>query len=130
MNLKLIRKEFKDDGIFGVLITETGTVLAQTLEHSYDGLPKLEPGNYTCVRGQHELHSGPIETFEITGVDGHKGILFHPGNTEADSEGCVLLGRSRQGDTIIHSREDFNAFLALQQNVRSFELVVLDAPGA
>ena len=34
------------------------------------------------------------ETFEVTGVPGRANILFHHGNTEEDTEGCILLGSS------------------------------------
>jgi hypothetical protein len=36
----------------------------------------------------------PFETFEITGVPDHTGILLHPGNYDGDSSGCVLLGQN------------------------------------
>lgn len=32
--------------------------------------------------------------WEVTGVDGRTYIMFHPGNTLDDSEGCILPGES------------------------------------
>lgn len=137
MNLKLNRTDFREDGIFGQLLDEADGEVAVTLEHSYDsGLgdgsyaPKLPPGTYQCVRGQHQLHSGPpFITFEITNVPGHTNILLHVGNYNEDSEGCVLLGRRVLDDgmgkrMITSSRNTFNKFMDLQNNCNEFTLTV------
>ena len=95
----LKRKEF---GVGGIIsdFTFHGELspFMVTLEHAYffNGAytPKLHNGVYTCVRGPHRLH-GMIDffsTFEITKVSGHSGILFHWGNYNEDSEGCILTG--------------------------------------
>lgn len=123
--LTLRRKEWKSDGIFSELCAGD-EVLFQTLEHSYDCKPKIPNGTYTCVRGMHALSSGPpFVTFEITGVDGHKGLLFHCGNANRDSEGCVLVGMERSGDMILKSREAFANFMHMLEGVKSFQLTVI-----
>ena len=103
-----------------------------TLEHSYDSQPKLQPGTYTCVRGTHKLHNGvPFETFEITGVAGHAGILFHAGSYNRDSEGCVLVGHQIVNDPntgdemIVGSRVEFKAFMDRLEGVDSWQLEVV-----
>lgn len=131
----LERSDFTRSGIFGGLYKGEQTLPAfYTLEHAYPDIvdpgawePKVPTGTYTCVRGTHSLaHSGPFETFEITGVPGHQGILFHVGNTNDDSEGCVLLGTSRSTLTpmILESKKAFAAFMELMKGVDSFTLVV------
>lgn len=47
-------------------------------------------GLYTCVRVQSPRFGA---TFEVSGVPGRSLIRFHWGNTEEDTEGCILLGR-------------------------------------
>lgn len=96
MDLILKRKLRNADGIFSDLFQGLGTGLElTTLEHAYpirnresiDYAPKIPNGIYTCVRGMHQLeHGWPFETFEVTGVAGHSGILFHIGNFNADSD--------------------------------------------
>lgn len=136
MNLTLKRTDFREDGCFGILTRDdSGKQIAVTLEHSYDSgngdgsyTAKLKPGVYTCVRGTHRLHDKkPFETFEITGVKGHYGILFHVGNYNDDSEGCVLVGHYFGGEPrmISQSRMTFAAFMALQKGVKSFKLTVI-----
>lgn len=128
--MKLTRTDYTPDGIFGTLTAQSGESWA-TLEHGYLQesevplyMPKLPNGTYTCKRGQHMLHSGPIETFEIENVPGHTGILLHPGNTENASEGCVLLGMHRVGDAITESRVAFGQLMNILSGLDEFNLTV------
>jgi hypothetical protein len=71
----------------------------------------------------------PFDTFEITDVPLHNNILFHPGNYNDDSEGCVLLGKAygmklNGGKMIVNSRNAFDHFMYLQEGVDSFVLIV------
>lgn len=126
MNLVLTRKIFNLYGIFGQLHTESGDLICYTLEHSYSNQPKLPPGTYTCVRGTHQLSGlNPFETFEITGVSGHTGILFHQGNWNRDSEGCVLVGSEIGAICILESRVAFQKLMALQTGIDQFILNVI-----
>lgn len=128
--MKLTRQQFRDDGIFSQLKDDGGNIVANTLEHSYNELPKLPNGTYTCVRGSHRLHgmTQDFQTFEVTGVPGHTGILFHVGNFNSDSDGCLLLGeaiaQSSKGQMITNSKATFYEFMASLVGVDEFELVV------
>lgn len=125
MTLTLARTDFTPDGIFGELIDDKGKLSLVTLEHSFDGKPKLYDGTFTCVRGVHRLHNNiPFQTFEIKGVKGHTGILFHIGNYNKDSDGCVLVGMERSGKMITHSSIAFSKFMGLLEKESSFTLVV------
>lgn len=129
MDLKLITTLHTVKGIFGFITDMNDSELAVTLQHAYqlvtgDYEPKLQPGTYTCNRSQHELHSGPIETFEVMHVPGHTGILFHYGNYNADSDGCILLGTYADANQIYNSRVAFDKFMKLQTGVDSFTLIV------
>lgn len=130
MNMVLKRQDAGPTGVFSTLQPERlPNPVFYTVEHSYQTglvwLPKLPPGLYVCKRGMHQLHSGPIETFEITNVPGHTGVLFHPGNKESASEGCVCLGMSRQGDAVLESRRAFDWLMSMQQGLSSFMLTVI-----
>ena len=129
MNYTLTRNLFAVDGIMGELTDAGGNKLCDTLEHSYASKPKLPAGNYVCKRGLHQLHSGPaFSTFEVTGVEGHAGILFHVGNTNKDSEGCILVGdRHAQETYLLGSRNAFEELSERWANLNEFSLTVLDA---
>ncbi len=127
----LIRKDFNKFGIFSLLTNDDGSNIYFTLEHAYlqeDGsfMAKIPDGSYTCVRGWHKLEGmdNAFETFEITGVEGHTDLLFHSGNVNNDSAGCVLLGLSRNEEEVFHSRAAFLKFMNSLQGINSFTLNV------
>jgi hypothetical protein len=138
MDLILTRTRYESDGVFGVLSDNSGNIVGVTLEHAYPSADlwtaKIPLGSYVCVRGEHQLAgmAAPFTTFEITGIAGHSGILFHCGNFDADSEGCILLGQSvtnsTQGQSMItNSRVIFAKFMALETDCDAFNLTVRDA---
>lgn len=139
MNLIAIRTMKRQDGIFSDWTDEAGAHLFFSVTHAYpDSIggwePKIPPGTYRCVRGHHTIghgvHAHLIETFEITGVAGHTGLLVHPGNWQSASEGCECTGRafaeSAQGEMVTHSEETFEAFMAMQEGLDEFTLTVRD----
>jgi hypothetical protein len=138
MDLTLIRKEKSKSGIFGV-ISELDLV---TLEHSYPVIneinlfeAKITCGVHECKRGMHKLSHmySPFETYEVM-VEGHTDLLFHVGNYNIDSHGCILLGKrflfvSPEDKTktgIFQSAIAFKQFLESQKEVDSFKLTVQD----
>ena len=48
----------------------------------------------------------------LVDVPNFEGIRIHPGNTAADTHGCVLVGTGKQGDSITSSRVAFSAVFA------------------
>lgn len=135
MDLLLQRIEWKPDGIFSELRGTDGETIFHTLEHAYpDGFgalaPKLIDGIYRCVRGIHKLEHIPMpfETFEITNVPGHSKILYHVGNFNFDSLGCVLVGSGvlqlNGHQALTRSKEAFKSFMDLQTGYDEFILTV------
>jgi len=143
MNLTITRKMYRSDGIFSdITRDDTGLHFMCGLEHAFKQSngqyrPVVQPGVYTCKRGIHQLANGvPFETFEILGVAGHSGILFHPGNWNEDSEACCLTGTGfavgadphesgAQVEMVINSHVAFESFMQLQQNCDAFQLTVI-----
>lgn len=138
MDLILRRNLYRPDGIFGDIVDEAGKLVCVSLEHGYpDGkggfVPKVAADVYNCVR--HPPVRLPYETFLLEAVpdfQGKKvtGILFHCGNFNKDSEGCILVGErlaTDKGKQIIeNSKVAFAKFMNLQKGLQSFNLVVVD----
>lgn len=90
---RIYRNPSTDNGTFGILWFE-GKPLCLTLERPWDNnRPKtscIPPGLYHCIP-----HSGAKfkHVWELQDVPGRSAILIHAGNTIADIEGCLLIGR-------------------------------------
>lgn len=88
------RTHLRVDGTFGVLDIN-GLPICVTLERVWADNKKGEsciPAG--CYVARRVLSPKFGNTFEITGVNGRDAILFHWGNIDLDSHGCVLLGES------------------------------------
>lgn len=128
----LRRIESNKNGVFGELLDNDYKHFCYTLEHPYPTLQGVgfeakvpAVGTFKCVRGTHRLeHGGPFETFEVTGVAGHTGILFHVGNSKDDSEGCILLGNLQNNTQVLQSKDAFSRFMTAMNVVNEFDLNV------
>jgi hypothetical protein len=91
-NVELIRLEIGKDGTFGVLKID-GKCFCVTLELPWLGnLPDIScilPGEYVCTMVDTSNHG---RCFLIKETPGRMGVLFHEGNLQKDTNGCILLG--------------------------------------
>ena len=119
MKLRLIRDEFTDKSTIGKLYVN-GVYSAETLE---DKDRQIETGGTkrpgeTCIpRGTYEVIVDFSNRFQVRmplllNVPQFTGIRIHPGNTEADTEGCILVGKTRGADFVGDSRIAYNALFA------------------
>lgn len=49
----------------------------------------------------------------LQGVRGFVGVLIHPGNTAADTEGCILVGENKEKGKVLDSVETYARLFAL-----------------
>lgn len=63
----------------------------------------------------------------VNDVPGYDGIRIHPGNTDKDTSGCILVGRVRGGEDLIkESRMAFDAlFLKLSKAQAAGDAITL-----
>lgn len=98
----------------------------------------IPAGTYICRRTIYHRHN--IPTFEVCDVPDRSRILFHVGNTEEDTDGCILLGRhigvlsvvdeetgeERNKVGITDSRVAFRMFMDALEGVDEFQLEITD----
>lgn len=129
--MRLIRlTKDADTPTYGVLLNE-GIPFALTLERPWlENMPKVScilPGTYKAVR-----HLSPKfgETFWLQDVPGRSEILFHKGNRDDDSRGCILIGESFNhvmGEAgITRSEEGFREFLNILEGRNEFTIDIED----
>ena len=88
--LELVRVAVAEEGAFGVLLQDN-LPFAVTLERTFGDADRIviPPGDHKC-RSTTFFKKG-YPTYEVA-VPGHKRVLFHIGNLEEDSTGCILVG--------------------------------------
>ena len=108
MILTLDRKPETDGVTMGQLFMD-GRFEAFTLEPGDDGEhPHIPVGRYRVVVNWSMRFKRLLP--QIVDVPGRLGIRIHPGNTTADTSGCVLLGATHTADTVGDSRRACQAF--------------------
>lgn len=97
---------------------------AYTLEdidrHLEDGGKKI-PGETAIPRGIYKVTIDFSNRFQrqmmhVLDVPQFEGIRIHAGNTDKDTEGCILLGKVRSDNAVFNSRD---AVAALFEKVRA-----------
>lgn len=125
-----IRLELKtvavlEEGCFSVLLWD-GIPFAVSVERTFENRTTvLMNGKYLCKKDFY--HKGGYPTYEIA-VEGHDRVLFHKGNVETDSEGCVLVaekfGALNGKLAVAESKEGFSELMFLASGLDSFGMQV------
>lgn len=127
MKLKLKRQDYSDARTIGRLSID-GEDFCWTLEDRVRTGPKV-PGQTAIPAGTYTVRLTMSPRFGrilplLIDVPGFEGVRIHPGNTAADTEGCLLVGTGRTEDTITGSRDAFNALMARLENAADIEIEV------
>jgi hypothetical protein len=124
--LRITRVERSEDGIIGVL-TIDGKADCFTLQpDERDQHFSIPVGNYLCKRFHGTKYP---DTFEIC-IPGHTALLFHAGNREEDTDGCILLGEEvgelNGKRAVLASGKAFCEFMKKMGDDQEFNLVIQD----
>jgi len=106
MEMTLDRRWYSEQSTIGVL--RAGEFQCFTLEDPVRHGRKI-PGRTAIPAGRYKVAYTWSNRFRrmlplLVDVPGFAGIRIHPGNTAADTSGCILVGRSRGPDWIGGSR--------------------------
>lgn len=131
MIVELIRlEENADYGTFGILKLDK-KVFCVTLEPSDEEnapfISSIPCQQYTCVRFTSPTFG---ETFQVTKVPGRTNILFHPGNSIKDTEGCILLaehfGKLKEHRDVRNSGITFKNFMRILGDYNECHLTICE----
>jgi hypothetical protein len=138
--IQLNRVAMTDDGTFGVLL-QNGKPFALTLERQWldnkRNVSCIPAGKYMAVRCNKSVEYGYRDspkfgdTFVVESVPGRSKILFHKGNIDDDSHGCILVGEQfgklGRSTAILSSKDGFNEFLKINRDLCSFMFEVIES---
>lgn len=134
MKITLARDTFTSASTTGVLSVD-GSIECFTLEDvdrhlethpdaKVPGATAIPRGTYTVIVDWSPCFG--MEMPHVLNVPGYDGIRIHPGNADADTEGCILVGRTRGRDYVGQSRAAFNDLLeAIELAYRRNEPITL-----
>lgn len=119
MRLELQRRWFTESSTVGKLLgprmENLGFVLEDRFRLPWDskvaGRTCIPCGEYPIVI-THSPRFG-VEMPLLLNVPGFSGVRIHPGNTPADTEGCLLPGLERDADRVLQSREAYTRLFQL-----------------
>ena len=127
--VKIIRlNEDHELGTFGVLLIQAEPFCV-TLEPS-DQLNKqfvssIPAQQYWCKKHYSFLFHN---TYKALDVPGRTDILFHPGNSVTDTEGCIILaqywGKLHGDRAVLNSGNTFREFLKIMEPYEIFHLTI------
>jgi len=122
MNLRLVRRWFTDDSTIGELSID-GEDQCYILEDTVHDGPKI-PGRTAIPEGTYRIVITYSPRFHrklplLVDVPCFEGIRIHPGNTSADTEGCLLPGQTRGVDWVGRSRIAFDSLFAKLKDAQS-----------
>jgi hypothetical protein len=60
----------------------------------------------------------------LLNVPNFEGVRIHAGNTNHDTEGCILVGRTRSKDFIGQSRKAYDSLFAKMQKAKEITLII------
>ena len=132
MNLRLTRvASDPNNGVFGTLVFN-GQPICLTLEpyhrENTKGISCIPSGNYIVKRYESPRFGN---TWIVKDVQDRSYVLFHWGNLDEHSRGCILLGEEfgKLGDdwAILRSKKAFNEFMELSKPYDTMRLTITEA---
>ena len=116
--------------------TETSTIGELSIDGKFEcyTLEDVERAvkikNETAIpKGKYKVIITPSNRFKrdlplLQNVPGFEGIRIHSGNTNHDTEGCILVGQTRAADFIGNSRKAFDKLFAKMQKASEINITI------
>ena len=137
-SVELIRLEENHEfGTFGILKINK-EIFCVTLEPrdelNSSNISSIPAQQYICKLKSTSLSSvrrlGLTSAYEVMNVPGRSSIKIHPGNTDDNTQGCILLaekfGRLRGDRAVLNSGNTFLRFMAVMSDYEKFHLTIIE----
>ena len=127
MELTLKRFEVTKNSTIGKLLID-GNFECYTLEDiERDVKVKAETA---IPKGKYKVIITPSNRFKrdlplLLNVPNFEGIRIHAGNTNQDTEGCILVGQTKSKDFVGGSRKAFERLFAKMQKAKEINITII-----
>ena len=130
--LRLKRIAKKADYTIGRLEDENGVKICDTLEGTWRDYQRGElkvPRKSAVPEGTYPVVVTKSWKFGkylplLVGVPGFEGIRIHSGNTNKDTEGCILVGQNLEKGKVLMSRITLERLMKLIENEKRVFLTI------
>lgn len=115
MYIRVNRYKYGKDSTIGRLIIN-GAIMGYTLEDEVRPVGEKVPGETAIPAGEYKIIVDMSTRFKremphILDVPNFTGVRIHTGNTDDDTEGCILLGAKVENENFVSgSKVTFDAF--------------------
>lgn len=128
MQIQVFRKTLSARSTIGELHID-GQFECFTLEDAVrpvkiKGLTAIPTGSYEVIINFSARFKRPLPL--LLNVPNFDGVRIHAGNTDADTEGCLLVGQTQAADFIGKSRPAFDALFAKLQAAATHEKIFIE----
>ena len=132
MKLILTRHARRADYTIGRLEDENGKKICDTLEpiwRNYDGGEMKIPRKSAIPEGTYRVVITKSQRFGkylplLVGVPGFEGVRIHSGNTNKDTEGCILVGENIQVGRVLWSRITLSKLMKIIENEKEIFITI------
>lgn len=126
MKLEVKRLHRTDNSTIGEL-TIDGKFECYTLEDKERDV-KIK-GETAIPKGTYKVIINKSNRFKkllplLIGVPNFEGVRIHPGNSNHDTEGCILVGMNRSVDYITKSRKAFDSLFKKMQGAKNITITI------
>ena len=131
MQIKVVRKEFTEKSTIGELFIDNN-FFCYTLEDKVRAETEAKVYGQTAIpKGKYEVIINYSNRFKqqmplLLNVKGFEGIRIHKGNTDVDTHGCLLLGKSKSKDFIGLSNLAYNEFMMMLKKATKGEKITIE----
>jgi len=141
MTIKIIRKVYTDKSTISEVFIDD-KFICYTLEDKDRGLLQQMSIEEIKKKKQYAITAIPLGKYEVVvtysnrfkkdlplllNVPGYEGVRIHPGNTDANTEGCILPGSSKSTDFVGESKKAFEVlFNHIKQAIAKKEKVYVE----
>lgn len=127
--LLIKRIAFLSEQTLGVVLDENIPFAVTLEQQDDDNKPEtscIPAGTYICKRVMSPTFG---DTFEVTNVPGRSHILFHKGNVDEDTKGCILVAEQFEflkGEiAVLSSEKGFSEFKERLKGIDTFTLTII-----